>query len=607
MRGVKRLLSIMALLVLSCCATANEALTTLGGGDPELMTQTDWVIRSVNGAPVTPLSNQAQPSLTFNTASREYAASLGCNRLTGGYAVALTTLTFASSVSTSKACGRRMADAERSLRDALASTSHWRVNGSVLSLIDNTGDVRMVAAAAGSDAATGPGDLVGAWRLAELDGELLAPQTLSDAPQIYFQRNSGLYSSTAGCNQLSGHYLAQASSLEMTLNPAKLNSCSSALTAREQQLIAMLVSTQRWRVEDNVLILRDELRTERAKFVRQPVSSGNYRVNRGDTFWSIARKEYGQGHCYQALANANKTVAPNPRSLREGQTIVLPSTLTGGPAGSCRRNGYEGEDLDAAVAMAAAAAVPVTTSVHRSTRSGATPPLDANSRRSASTNTARTRTVEAAPAPQVQQTQARPNPIPDPEPAPPPAPPQPEISGQLTIQGQSGFPESGVATLEVRSKADQSAILTERINVNQNTEQLPFSFELDQASIGEGEPLEIEVSLASDGDAMWVSPLNAVTASATGAELGEIALQEITPQLFASTFRCDKSLIVVGAMGDTAALRVDGRDVFMTRARDRSGARYDSIEPEGTSFQMRGATATLSLRGHRLPECQRVI
>ncbi len=48
----------------------------------------------------------------------------------------------------------------------------------------------------------------------------------------------------------------------------------------------------------------------------------SYTVQRGDTLWSIARKLYGNGQKWQQLAAANGI--NNPKSLREGQTLVIP-------------------------------------------------------------------------------------------------------------------------------------------------------------------------------------------------------------------------------------------------------------------------------------------
>lgn len=61
----------------------------------------------------------------------------------------------------------------------------------------------------------------------------------------------------------------------------------------------------------------------------QPISAqpamatgGNYRVNKGDTLFSIAKSRYGNGNQWQRIAAANPGLTP--QNLKAGQTIVIP-------------------------------------------------------------------------------------------------------------------------------------------------------------------------------------------------------------------------------------------------------------------------------------------
>ncbi|MEE9212733.1 MAG: LysM domain-containing protein [Phycisphaeraceae bacterium] len=47
-----------------------------------------------------------------------------------------------------------------------------------------------------------------------------------------------------------------------------------------------------------------------------------YVVQKGDTLWSIARRNYGDGQRWKEIAEANGIA--NPSRLRAGQTLVLP-------------------------------------------------------------------------------------------------------------------------------------------------------------------------------------------------------------------------------------------------------------------------------------------
>ena len=53
----------------------------------------------------------------------------------------------------------------------------------------------------------------------------------------------------------------------------------------------------------------------------QPVSR-TYTIRKGDTFWSIATREYGNGQKWKAIAQANPSV--DPKKLAVGQQITLP-------------------------------------------------------------------------------------------------------------------------------------------------------------------------------------------------------------------------------------------------------------------------------------------
>lgn len=53
----------------------------------------------------------------------------------------------------------------------------------------------------------------------------------------------------------------------------------------------------------------------------EPVSR-IYTVQKGDTFWSIAQREYGTGQKWRDISEANPSV--DPRKLAVGQKITLP-------------------------------------------------------------------------------------------------------------------------------------------------------------------------------------------------------------------------------------------------------------------------------------------
>jgi 5'-nucleotidase len=53
-----------------------------------------------------------------------------------------------------------------------------------------------------------------------------------------------------------------------------------------------------------------------------PPAESTYTIAKGDTLWSIAKREYGNGQRWKDIAEANPGI--NPNKLRVGQQITLP-------------------------------------------------------------------------------------------------------------------------------------------------------------------------------------------------------------------------------------------------------------------------------------------
>ncbi len=56
--------------------------------------------------------------------------------------------------------------------------------------------------------------------------------------------------------------------------------------------------------------------------VHTPVAGGTYVVVKGDTFWSIAQRVYGDGKLWTRIEKANPDIDRN--SLKPGQVIMIP-------------------------------------------------------------------------------------------------------------------------------------------------------------------------------------------------------------------------------------------------------------------------------------------
>ncbi|MEK7521185.1 MAG: LysM peptidoglycan-binding domain-containing protein [Patescibacteria group bacterium] len=55
----------------------------------------------------------------------------------------------------------------------------------------------------------------------------------------------------------------------------------------------------------------------------QPQAGGTYKVQKGDTLWSIAERSYGSGYNWTDIATENKLA--NPGAIEEGQELFLPT------------------------------------------------------------------------------------------------------------------------------------------------------------------------------------------------------------------------------------------------------------------------------------------
>jgi len=90
------------------------------------------------------------------------------------------------------------------------------------------------------------------------------------------------------------------------------------------------------RVTLDELARRFRVRLDGGDLAPEPASApATYTVRKGDTFYSIARKVYGDPARAADLVRANRDRVPDPTRLRVGQTIVLPgrSGAASGPKG----------------------------------------------------------------------------------------------------------------------------------------------------------------------------------------------------------------------------------------------------------------------------------
>jgi len=71
----------------------------------------------------------------------------------------------------------------------------------------------------------------------------------------------------------------------------------------------------------------------------EAISEGAYTIKKGDTLWSIAESQYGDGYKWSEIAKANDL--ENPSQIEEGQKLVLPGTTQEAVSGAIAGATYE--------------------------------------------------------------------------------------------------------------------------------------------------------------------------------------------------------------------------------------------------------------------------
>jgi len=84
------------------------------------------------------------------------------------------------------------------------------------------------------------------------------------------------------------------------------------------------------RAADTTQIRPPVMDTTRVRRVPEPEPGRTYVVKAGDSFWSIAERQYGSGGLAGLIAQANPNVPPT--KMRHGMTIVIPPKPLGGAA-----------------------------------------------------------------------------------------------------------------------------------------------------------------------------------------------------------------------------------------------------------------------------------
>jgi uncharacterized lipoprotein YbaY/heat shock protein HslJ len=105
------------------------------------LTNTRWLINSLEGHAVGPANGRREPHLLLRAAERRpaYSATVGCNQLAGGYTLDGDRIVFSPGMSTRMACLPALDTLEKRLIQALAKARRWLITGNTLEFTDDGG------------------------------------------------------------------------------------------------------------------------------------------------------------------------------------------------------------------------------------------------------------------------------------------------------------------------------------------------------------------------------------------------------------------------------------------------------------------------------------
>ena len=102
---------------------------------------TTWRILSLAGEPVSATDGKRVPQLMLKSANGRdsWSATIGCNQMSGGFAVNGSGIAFKPGMSTLMACPPPLDVLEKQLGRSLVDSTQWRIEGNRLELRDDAG------------------------------------------------------------------------------------------------------------------------------------------------------------------------------------------------------------------------------------------------------------------------------------------------------------------------------------------------------------------------------------------------------------------------------------------------------------------------------------
>ena len=183
-------------------------------------------------------------------------------------------------------------------------------------------------------------------------------------------------------------------------------------------------------------------------------------------------------------------------------------------------------------------------------------------------------------------------------------PPTVTIRGQLVADAPITLPPDGQMVVELRD-VDADRVLTEQRQPLRGLQSpLSFQLQLPHERLQPGQRLEVRGALLSQGWVQWLSPPQAIDASAATIDAGALRLQRAArPLAFQSQIECGARRFVVGMHGDTMRL-LDGDAAYDLRnVPAASGDRLEAIGDPATFVQIEGRQVRVGSRGVVYADC----
>jgi heat shock protein HslJ len=256
-----RALTALLLLAAAACRSSTAGDDDISPGpaptDTVALEGTRWTPVELGGRPVpTQPAGASAPYLRLDPVTRRVDASAGCNGMSGEYTLEGESLRVGQVASTLMLCAdSAIMERETALMRALEQVRRWRIEGSELLLLGESGTLGRFrpAASDGSPEVGGPGGIEEVtWRLASLGGR----DPDGEPPFFRLTREGREVRGDGGCNNFRGTYELDGERIRMGPLASTRRACAEqSRNAQETALLAALEAATSWRVEGDRLLL----------------------------------------------------------------------------------------------------------------------------------------------------------------------------------------------------------------------------------------------------------------------------------------------------------------------------------------------------------------